>query len=378
MTTTLKTSELQTGDDSSYSLPELTRERHVAFLVQTLTGILPGTYASLDTNRLTLVHFCIQSLDILGALDECSDRNLIDKDAIIEWIYSLQCNHPIVDEDGSTIEICGFQGGPFLGSEENNALHICQHVHIAMTYTALCTLSTLGDDLTRINVPGIIMALKHLQQSKDGSFTATSNGVGAEYDLRFVYCACCISYILGDWTGIEVTKCVEYIQSCQSYDGSFGLVPMQEGHGGSTFCAVASLVLMNKLDVVLDSGWRCRLIKWCVSRQQASAAPGHPTGGMQGRPNKLQDTCYSYWIGGTLSLLGQQDLLDTCALSNYVLTCQTQYGGFSKVFGNAPDLLHSFYSLAWLSLSDYNKLSPLHCALGMCASKTHMFIRNFS
>lgn len=33
------------------------------------------------------------------------------------------------------------------------------------------------------------------------------------------------------------------------------------------------------------------------------------------------------------------------------MTCQSPYGGFGKVVGANPDLLHSFYSLAWLSLS---------------------------
>ena len=74
--------------------------------------------------------------------------------------------------------------------------------------------------------------------------------------------------------------------------------------------------------------------------------------GMQGRPNKPEDTCYSYWIGGTLHLLNEAQLLDGRALREYVLNCQSPYGGFGKVQGSMPDLLHSFYSLAWLSLSN--------------------------
>ena len=37
------------------------------------------------------------------------------------------------------------------------------HGHIAMTYSALCTLATLGDDLSRVNRPAIIKALGGLQ-----------------------------------------------------------------------------------------------------------------------------------------------------------------------------------------------------------------------
>jgi geranylgeranyl transferase type-1 subunit beta len=141
-----------------------------------------------------------------------------------------------------------------------------------------------------------------------------------------------------------------------------GLLPGQEGHGGSTFCATASLVLMNRLDDVLDEEWRRELVQWCVCRQQER--------GLQGRPNKDEDTCYSYWIGATLRLLGQDDLLDHGLLRSFVFDCQTKIGGFSKVIGNYPDVLHSYYSLAYLSLSqryvdEEEKLQPLNCTLGV-------------
>jgi prenyltransferase beta subunit len=98
-----------------------------------------------------------------------------------------------------------------------------------------------------------------------------------------------------------------------------------------------------------SSSWRDQLIHWCVHRQ---------VGGMQGRPNKAEDTCYSYWIGGSLRLLGQNcdDLLDHHALRQFILVkCQNaKIGGFSKIPKCYPDILHSFYSLAWLSLSNKN------------------------
>ena len=140
------------------------------------------------------------------------------------------------------------------------------------------------------------------------------------------------------------------------------LVPGQEGHGGSTFCAVASLKLMNRLDVIDTK----QLVYWCVSRQ---------VGGMQGRPNKAEDTCYSYWIGGTLALLDKEHLLDQERLCHYVMTCQTQMGGFGKVLGAYPDVLHSFYSMAWLSLSNEYEvgLKPLNCTLGICQERASVF-----
>ncbi len=138
---------------------------------------------------------------------------------------------------------------------------------------------------------------------------------------------------------------------------------------------MAALILMNKADEVLaKDDWRKELIQWCVHRQ---------AGGMQGRPNKAEDTCYSYWIGGTLHLLGQAHLLDQIALRQYVMSCQFDMGGFGKVVGAYPDLLHSFYSMAWLSLStrhmvgdennDQIPLHPLNCTLGIRQDRAAVF-----
>lgn len=63
---------------------------------------------------------------------------------------------------------------------------------------------------------------------------------------------------------------------------------------GSTFCAIASLNLMGCLDTCLADKQKEVLRRWLVNRQ---------IDGFQGRPNKLQDTCYSFWVGATLQVL---------------------------------------------------------------------------
>ena len=135
-----------------------------------------------------------------------------------------------------------------------------------------------------------------------------------------------------------------------------------------------------------ENDWKNELIHWCVHRQ---------VNGMQGRPNKLEDTCYSYWIGGTLYLLGYEYLLNQKGLRNYILRCQYDLGGFGKIVGAFPDLLHSFYSLAWLSLSSHPKdggnkdrsdddsvaalpLERLNCTLGIRQIRAETFAGNRS
>ena len=87
-------------------------------------------------------------------------------------------------EDKDFWQHTGFKGGTFLGSKFDNTYHGLKnrscleenedegysyqcwkydHGHIAMTYTALCILVTLGGDLERIDKYWIIRALKDLQ-----------------------------------------------------------------------------------------------------------------------------------------------------------------------------------------------------------------------
>jgi geranylgeranyl transferase type-1 subunit beta len=107
--------------------------------------------------------------------------------------------------------------------------------NIASTYAALCILKTLGDDLSRVNKPAIIAALRLLQDKVTGRCAIGTEGTpsgllsfadqdvlcsflavpfGSEQDVRFVFCACAISYILDDWSGIDGPAMVRYINSC--------------------------------------------------------------------------------------------------------------------------------------------------------------------
>jgi geranylgeranyl transferase type-1 subunit beta len=49
--------------------------------------------------------------------------------------------------------------------------------------------------------------------------------------MRFLFCACAISYILNDWSGIDIPKAVLFIIKSQNYDGAFGTNPNLESHG---------------------------------------------------------------------------------------------------------------------------------------------------
>lgn len=130
--------------------------------------------------------------------------------------------------------------------------------------------------------------------------------------MRFLFCACAISYILNDWSGIDVDMAFNYIQkSMVIFHSKLSLHSLMMGHlvkilslnlmvcsnlsafsitGGSTYCAIASLCLMGKLNGIKNLK---KTQLWCLQRQ---------TEGFQGRLNKPEDTCYAFWIGASIEV----------------------------------------------------------------------------
>ena len=90
--------------------------------------------------------------------------------------------------------------------------------------------------------------------------------------------------------------------------------------------------------------------------------------------HQIADTCYSFWIGASLALLGQYSLVNTPIIRGFSMTyvlryvvcprcnhrfldahsqldsCQHAIGGFSKWPDMMPDVLHTYFSLCGLSL----------------------------
>eukprot|EP00850_Spirogloea_muscicola_P023756 SM000386S14573 [mRNA] locus=s386:14398:17914:+ [translate_table: standard] len=229
-----------------------------------------------------------------------------------------------------------------------------------------------------------------------------------------------MSFILKSKAGVYIIH---------SYDSGFGLRPGCESHGGATYCALAAQRLMtckpaameNRAKSVAeesteaqalcnmqkqlepsvsDKAWEStsehtaeqagsedaqgsqarpygdepaagciehwlaqsvpdELIEWCLQKQDSDG------GGLKGRTNKDADSCYSFWVGASLQMLGAYDLVDKGALRNFLLTCQKESGGFSKWPEAHADLLHTFYSICGLSLLGTPGLQPLCCELGI-------------
>lgn len=91
---------------------------------------------------------------------------------------------------------------------------------------------------------------------------------------------------------VDVSGAVNYITTCKNFDGAFGAIPRAESHAAYTFCAVGALACAGRLDV-LDSDL---LGYWLMLRQT-------DLGGFNGRPEKLPDICYSWWILSTFFMI---------------------------------------------------------------------------
>ncbi|KAI9485896.1 MAG: geranylgeranyl transferase type-1 subunit beta-like protein [Benjaminiella poitrasii] len=343
----------------------ISREKLVKYFKSNLT-MLPTVYTQTETNRMTLAFFCLGALSLLGELD--SNVSADNKRDWIEWIYAQQVL-PTGETPDANEAYCGFRGSSWSGRKFDPNATTCpfQHYdtsHIANTYTALLNLLLLGDDLSRVNRTAIVKTLRLLQQ-EDGSIAPTFGSL--ERDVRFIYCACSISFILNDWTGIDIDKTVEHIKRLQSYEHAIAQCPEQEAHGGSTFCGVAALALMDKLDKGITN--KKELIEWCLLRQTES-------GGFQGRPNKLPDVCYGFWIGASLNILDSFNMIEHNKLKEFLIECQFKLGGFGKDPDSYPDLLHSYMGVAVLSLMEEPEVKPLNSALNVSMDAYNHLIQN--
>jgi len=305
----------------------------------------------LIVNRMTILHFIIGSFSVLSAFDKCP----YSKQDVIEWVYSQQI--PETHSDSNSETCFGFRGGPYSGFSSNQDYLQSGKVNkfdmpsLPNTYTALCLLKMCGDDLSRVNKKGISKSLKRFQL-ENGSFRCLPDE--SETDVRFLYCACAISEIINDWDGINLGKATEYALTLQSYDYTFGWDEGSESHGGLNFCVLASLKLMKSIDKVLHKE---DLVEWLLKRQTPL--------GMEGRVQKVPDSCYIFWNISSLHILGYEHLIDKEALKEAVLRYQSNKGGFSKFISVNPDVLHTYYGLSSLSILGHGGMQKFNVILGI-------------
>lgn len=96
------------------------------------------------------------------------------------------------------------------------------------------------------------------------------------------------------------------------------------------------------------------MLGWWLSERQVS------DGGLNGRPEKLADVCYSWWVLSCLSIIEKLHWIDQDKLMSWILSCQDdETGGIADKPGNMPDVYHTCFGIAGLSLMGYPDLVPV-------------------
>jgi geranylgeranyl transferase type-2 subunit beta len=147
-----------------------------------------------------------------------------------------------------------------------------------------------------------------LQDRVTGAFAGDEWG---ETDTRFLYGALNALSLLQLIPLIDLSKAVAYVQACGNFDGGYGVCPGAESHAGQIFTCVGALAIAGRLDLVDKD----RLGGWLSERQLES-------GGLNGRPEKLEDVCYSWWVVSSLAMIGKLHWIDVDKLAKFILRCQ--------------------------------------------------------
>lgn len=114
-------------------------------------------------------------------------------------------------------------------------------------------------------------------------------------------------------------KAVAFVQTCANFDGGYGVSPGAESHAGQIFTCVGALAIAGRLDLV-D---RDKLGGWLSERQLEN-------GGLNGRPEKLEDICYSWWVLSSLAMIERLHWIDGDKLARFILRCQVRASAFLK------------------------------------------------
>ncbi|AMD20392.1 HDL352Cp [Eremothecium sinecaudum] len=298
----------------------LYKEKHIKYVQSLDKKKEDYEYWLTEHLRLNGIYWGLTALCCLDAIDT------FDKSKVIEFVMGCW--------DAKT---GGF--GAFKGHD----------AHLVTTLSGLQILA-IYDSLDVLTPEQIQQCVEFIEanQLDDGSFQGDRFG---EVDTRFVYTALSSLSILGRLSPKVVDPAVEFIKRCYNFDGGFGLCPGAESHAAQAFTCIGALKIVNKLDELTKE--QIENIGWWLCERQV------PEGGLNGRPCKLPDVCYSWWVLSTLSIIDCLDWIDHDKLRKFILETQDPKGGLSDRPGNEVDVFHTLFGIAGLSLMGFEDLKPI-------------------
>lgn len=303
------------------------KEKHVSF-IQDQESNKGLEYWLSEHLRLNGLYWGVTALMVMNAPPDA-----LDAAKVVE--FTLSCWD---DTNG------GFGAFP---QHDAHLLSTLSGLQVLSMYDAL---SQLGDT-RRDRLVSFITSL----QLANGSFQGDSFG---EVDTRFSYTALSLLSLLDALTDEIVTPAVDFVLQCQNFDGGFGMGPGGESHAAQVFTCVGALAICDRLHLLRDE---VKLASWLSERQVL------PSGGLNGRPEKLADVCYSWWVLSSLAILQKKHWIDLEKLESFILGCQDlEHGGISDRPDNQTDIFHTCFGVTGLSLVNYEKygfkeVDPVYC-----------------
>lgn len=303
------------------------KEKHVNYIQDLDSKITKQTYEYwlLEHLRLNGLYWGLMALATMDKQDA------LPEDEVIEFV--LNC----FDE-----KVGGFAAFP---GHDAHVLTTLSGLQILFIYDRLDALS----NEKKKQIIDFVMSLR----LEDGSFKGDAFG---EVDTRFVFVSVYILTLLNALTKDVASGASKFILLCMNFDGGFGMLPGAESHAAQIYTCVGCLALCGELDKVGS-----KTAAWLSERQVL------PSGGFNGRPEKLPDVCYSWWVLLTLAMLGKDHWISFSHLEKFILDCQDlENGGFADRPDNQTDVYHTCFAIAGLSMVASEKyvlkpVDPIFC-----------------
>jgi geranylgeranyl transferase type-2 subunit beta len=215
--------------------------------------------------------------------------------------------------------------------------------HLLYTLSALQIFALIDGNLSALTPSQRASITAFVLSLIDPTTGAVSGDPFGEIDTRFSYCAAQALALLGELTPDRQRLIASHVNSCKNFDSGYGSCPGAESHAAQVFCCVGALSICNDLSSIDVAG----LTFWLAERQCAG-------GGLNGRPEKQADVCYSWWILSALAILGKTNYINRGALTAFILKCQDdKAGGIADRPDNVADVFHTFFGISGLSLMGF-------------------------
>ena len=338
---------LMDGNNHDSSIPPFFEGLHVAYIAGLANKLdAPTSYEGAVTEHLRMsgVYWSLTALSLMKSPAEVDQLMGLttakgDRPSIVDWV--LQCHDA--------------RSGGFGGNVGHDG-------HLLYTLSAIQILA-LADALEDARFVALREAVIDFcaarQQTHDGSFTGDEWG---EIDTRFTYCALSSLSILKALDRVDVPRAAQFILACQNFDGGFGCTIGAESHAGQVFTCVGALSIAKSLhlldgssssssgdgggaDATSTTSGAADLLGWWLAERQCDS------GGLNGRPEKQADVCYSWWILSVLSIMGRVSWINKDKLAAFILKCQDDDdGGIADRPDDMADIFHTFFGISGLSL----------------------------